>query len=347
MKNYFYFYGGGIGSFFLALFLIENIRLNFGNESAKFYIVVPTQKNICEELGVCYPYIKIIQLNRKNFFYRIFALLPKIFSENYAMMAPSFGKGKNNVKLAAKIITLLNPRSRLIGFNDGARLSQIIYNKVISQNFEKNIFQTIKEMLFALDLKDLKANPDFKFIHDESVLHRYSLTANKYLIIHPFAANPKRSLPPERWSSLIKYLLRNHSGYKIILIGGPKDSLKAKEIVEDLNHSLVINISGKTTLQEEANLIHHALGYIGVDTGITHLASLVGKNSVVFGNLSNPCWLPHYNPNAKILTNSQNCSCQKDKSGDCSIVHNGASYFRCLFDIPQEEIEIAASSLFH
>ena len=74
---------------------------------------------------------------------------------------------------------------------------------------------------------------------------------------------------------------------------------------------------GECTMRELAALIENSLLYIGVDTGITHLAALLRARSLVIAHDGTPHWLPYYNENAVILYQIKD---------DASSVHKGRAY---------------------
>jgi len=339
-ENLFYLYGGSLGGFFPALFLIENLRLNQEKAPVNYYIVTSRHKKILDELAAGYPFIKIIEFNKRHCLRSLALFIRKLPAVNYVATPPLFDPPTfKTAGFLGRLLTLLNRQSAF-------------RSKTIGPDDRQNIFDLTKYIIRELGFVIKKEKPDFQFTPDATLLDNHQLAPQTYIVVHPFAANPSRSLPVDRWRALLKHLTDNYQS-KIIISGGPNDKKAADLIVKDLSSQVefgsspkIINTVGQGNLQQRATLIDRALGYIGVDTGITHLACLLKKTSVIIGNLSNPCWLPTYNPKAKILFNKERCLCQGNKRGDCFVHYNGVNYFRCLFFIPQREIELATADLF-
>lgn len=336
-KNYLYFYNGGIGGFFLTLHLMDNIYLNEKDQADYYIVFSKSEKHLYHDLIKGYPYIKLIEFNKKNPA-NFCHLLKLIFKNNKVILAHAFQPRGSLIKIIARCLILLNPGSYCVGFDDNSKINKYLYSKIVSLKPNVSIFVSILEIVSALNLTIKKSTPDFKFIPHPEILSRFNLRSNQYIVIHPFAANPMRSLPPARWQSLISFLNQKYPRLKIVISGGQQDQ------IADPTQS-AINIAGQTTITERAELIKNCLFFIGVDTGISHLACLLKKPSLIIGNLSNTCWLPTYNNRAIILTNQEQCLCRDNKQGVCEIYYENQKYFRCLYFISQNEIETAIKSL--
>lgn len=158
---------------------------------------------------------------------------------------------------------------------------------------------------------------------------------NSYILVHPMPANRKRTLPGRRWSRLLAALQQQHPELKVVVHAAPGERVILQEWLEELSY---IDILESESLLRLAGYLADARLYLGVDTGVTHLAGVMGVSSVILGNNSNPTWLPVYNLNARILTDDTRCTCSGDKGGDCSVLENGQEYYRCLYDLSDEVI---------
>ncbi len=94
---------------------------------------------------------------------------------------------------------------------------------------------------------------------------------------------------------------------EIILVGTADDS--ANDVAQLMTHQPV-NLSGKTTLTQLADILRSADLYIGTDSGITHLAGGVGVPVVaIYGATNHEAWSP-WSPNgtAIVLRSAPECS---------------------------------------
>jgi ADP-heptose:LPS heptosyltransferase len=154
-----------------------------------------------------------------------------------------------------------------------------------------------------------------------------------YVVVHMFGMSKKRSLPPARWHRFLEELARRYSKLSFVITGTARDATVAHEISANIPR---VFFAIDLPILEVAGIIANAACYIGVDTGITHLAGVLQKKSVIIGNLSNPTWLPTYNPNAHVLTNAEHCTCNGDKTGDCYVWEDGQPYYRCMYEMSDE-----------
>lgn len=93
------------------------------------------------------------------------------------------------------------------------------------------------------------------------------LGIDRYLIICPFTTRPQKHWFQDYWQETAKSLARKYD-LPVILLGGPADIAASEELC---NGTKIINLAGKTSLQEAAELIRRSKGVIGVDTGLTHI----------------------------------------------------------------------------
>lgn len=333
-KNFFYFYGGAVGGFLAALFLIENLKEN--NNELNFYIVVPQSKNLLDDLSKEYGYINIVQINRRNFLSKIFWFLKKSLEKNIVVFPPTFGRISLSQKIIGKILTF--KKGIFIGFENNEKDIKIFYTKILKPNRKKDIFETMKQVVTVLDYEIKKKYPILRYVKNESLLRNFQLEKNKYIAIHPFATSPKRSLSEERCGELIDFICQNFGDFKVVLTGSKKDKEGAERIAERIICQNLINLAGILSIQDLINILDNSFLYIGVDTGVTHLAGVLQKRSLIIGNQSNPTWLPAYNKNAVILYNTQNCPCAPCNKKFC-LEECRRGYFKCMEDISETEIK--------
>jgi ADP-heptose:LPS heptosyltransferase len=135
------------------------------------------------------------------------------------------------------------------------------------------------------------------------------VTKEKYFIINPNASDLRleRRWPKENFIILIKNLTIKFSSYKIYIIGSKSERDYVESIMASLgSHSNVINVAGKTSLDELISLIHHSELMITNDTGPMHLAfSLKTPTVSLFG----PCLPNQYSVYEKTVSLYKNLYC--------------------------------------
>jgi len=101
-------------------------------------------------------------------------------------------------------------------------------------------------------------------------------SSNQYIVIHPSPLNDYKCWPVASWVQLIEYFTSQQ--LLVVMSGGPdqKDHALAQKILQQLSQNaaqMTLDMTGKLSFGELANVLHHAKAYIGVDTAITHLAA--------------------------------------------------------------------------
>lgn len=162
---------------------------------------------------------------------------------------------------------------------------------------------------------------------------------NKTIVLFPFAAREHHTLPEGRWVSLFSDLASRLPEHRFVIVGGPDNSVSAKKLAQAFPSSQVQTFTD-LPLSSVAQLIKTSGIFVGVDSGITHLAASIETSTklIEIGNLENPTSLPKYNPRVQILIHPEHCICTGDSRVICSIMYQGHSYLRCMFEVSDQEI---------
>jgi hypothetical protein len=125
------------------------------------------------------------------------------------------------------------------------------------------------------------------------------------LAIHPGSGGASKCWPVERFAALIARLWQRH--IPILLLAGPADETRLAELEQLLPSPPDSSLWHRLTnapLLEVARQLHFCRGYLGNDTGITHLAALLGVPTLALFGPSDPAiWQPQ-GPIVRILHTS-------------------------------------------
>jgi heptosyltransferase-3 len=122
--------------------------------------------------------------------------------------------------------------------------------------------------------------------------------ADRYVVFHPWASGSGKEFkewPAERWSELA--LMASEQGLAVFISGGPQDAAPSAALVETIaaagGGTLVRSLAGELRLQDLAEVIADSVGVISVNTGIMHLAAMLGAPTVGISGPTNPArWGP-------------------------------------------------------
>lgn len=114
---------------------------------------------------------------------------------------------------------------------------------------------------------------------NEDVSIGFGLEPGQYIAWQPVSNNPKKDYPLDRWFEVIAAFPEQ----TFVALGSKKEQKRlAGKSAENL-----INLCGNTTLDETAMIISQAGLFAGLDSGLSHMASLLGVPTVCVSQNSN------------------------------------------------------------
>ena len=122
------------------------------------------------------------------------------------------------------------------------------------------------------------------------------------MVFHPGAFVRKRSFTAQAVREVITYVLDKNPEMHVVLSGSGEDRQWIEEIKNGIQDRDRIMTAIGCSAQEIAALIQSAEFYLGIDTGITHLACFLQARVIAAahrGTATN--WLPFYCPTATVL----------------------------------------------
>lgn len=162
----------------------------------------------------------------------------------------------------------------------------------------------------------------------------------KYYVICPGAGAEARQWP---WQSFLGLARRIHQTFGLIgvLCGAKADAELARSICNGANFPL-INLVGKTSIEELAALLTNAMFLVGNETGAVHVASAVSTPSIcILGGGHYGRFLPYPQELSRdgvlpvIVTSQMNCfNC----NWQCSRAQTSKAAAPCISEIDIEEV---------
>jgi heptosyltransferase-3 len=129
------------------------------------------------------------------------------------------------------------------------------------------------------------------------------------LALAPGCKTKANRWPVERFVEVVR-AVREESDIDVVIVGGAIEEKVGDDICSQL--SRCTNAAGKFSVRENAALLSLCDGYLGLDTGTTHLAAAVGTPIVaVYGQRNNPGqWFPTGNELQMIQTDVPCAGCR-------------------------------------
>ncbi|MEK7095347.1 MAG: glycosyltransferase family 9 protein [Patescibacteria group bacterium] len=278
------FRASSIGDCLMAKYLLENIHAEF--PEARCAIVVASRGGMIKDLFAAYPWIEVIEANRRN--PRVVMKLWREYRGSDLVVTQYSGKRGGKFGLASKLVArLLARRGALIGFSDISVWNKLLFSMILPVRSDQAVAWHEREVLKVAGVPVSKPVPTMAFVKDTQVFDRFSLKTGKFIIAHLFAGNAGRGMSPDKKRELLTILVERNPEIKIIISGGKNDKEEALLISKSLPVQV---IAGEVTLQELMNLIRESSGVISLDTGVAHLAAQIGKSLVVLRTCLAPNW---------------------------------------------------------
>src|SRR5690606_6571505 len=142
----------------------------------------------------------------------------------------------------------------------------------------------------------------------------------------------------KRWPYFAELARRLRAeGFDVWLLGGPRDAAEGEAIVAGSGNTAV-NLCGRTTLPEAADLLGGVDVAISNDSGLLHVAAATGAPIVGLYGSSTPAYTPPLSDRREILYLALECS--PCFARECPLGH-----FRCLRDMTVDAVLDAALRL--
>lgn len=132
-------------------------------------------------------------------------------------------------------------------------------------------------------------------IFEADPVPRLSLKASSSLraslALHPGSGSEKKNWPQARWARLIQRLL-SETELNLLLAGGEAEGERLQALAAALPPARV-RVAHKVPLADLAGLLAASQGFIGHDSGISHLAAALGLPGIVlWGDTAEEIWRP-------------------------------------------------------
>jgi heptosyltransferase-3 len=129
-----------------------------------------------------------------------------------------------------------------------------------------------------------------------------SLPAGQWLALHLGSGSEKKNWPEENWRELIAHLL-DDTDFRFLLVGGEAEHDRLQRLFALLPASRV-RLAQSRPLVELAQLLKLCIGFIGHDSGISHLAAALELPALVlWGETRQSIWRP-LGDNITIITST-------------------------------------------
>jgi lipopolysaccharide heptosyltransferase II len=314
---------GGIGDAVLLAPAIKSLRKNFPNAR----IEVLAEKRNAGALALCPEIDHVISYDKLREFW-------SALRGRYEVVIDS----EQWYRLSAIVARMIRSQMKIgYGTNDRRKM----FNSPVSYDLDRYEPLNFFSLLQPLKIKSptIVSTPFLTVSEDDqdsADAMLGSLLDLPFIVLFPGASTPEKCWGVERFSQLSGCLVRNK--YSVVVVGGKDDVSVGDAIAAGPN---VVNLAGKTSLQETAGILNRSKLLISGDSGVLHIGFGLGKPTVsIFGPSSAVKWAPRGDRHIHI-NHELTCSpCSRFGTTPPCQIDN-----KCINDISVGEVFTAAKKI--
>jgi ADP-heptose:LPS heptosyltransferase len=127
-----------------------------------------------------------------------------------------------------------------------------------------------------------------------STTSKHTNSTSEFFAIHPGSGSAQKCWPTSHFASVIERIWQQNR--PVLLLAGPADTERIHELLEPLSSPStpgMLKLLTNAPLLEVARQLQQCRGYLGNDSGITHLAAMLGVPTIaIFGPTDPAIWRP-------------------------------------------------------
>lgn len=302
------FRASSIGDCLMGKYVLENIHMQFPN--ARCGIVVGSRGAMIRDLFAEYPWIEVIEVNRRS--PRALWSLWRSWQGSDLVITQYAGKEGGAFSLPSKLFARVLARaSGLVGFTDAFAYNRFIYSNLVPFEPTAEPAEMERRVLIAAGVRLSVPLPTLSKSREPGTLSRFDLVSGKYVIMHLFSGAKTRGLSLEGKCELVRQVADMlPPEVAIVLTGTSQERDEALQVAEGTRARV---IAKKTTLQEVMSLIESSICVVSVDTGVAHMTAQLGKHLVVLTTcLGAHWWGPkQYGESSRVVVYTNRTACGK------------------------------------
>ncbi len=113
----------------------------------------------------------------------------------------------------------------------------------------------------------------------------------RWLAVHPGSGSESKNWPEQKWLELLQHLIQSTTLH-LLIVGGEAERERVRRL-ESALPATRLKVLQNAPLKEVARWIASCVGFIGHDSGISHLAAAVGRRCLIlWGGSAEAVWRP-------------------------------------------------------
>lgn len=276
------FRASSIGDCLMGKYLLENVHAEFPD--ARCGLVVSGKGDVIRNLLQAYPWIEVIEANRRNI-PGMLRLLSRFFWSDFVVTQYT-GKGGAFGTASKLMARAIAKPGALVGFRDAWKLNAAFYDHLLPFLQTQAVVEHERDALRAAGIPASIPVPTFSHVPQEGLLERFGLIRGGYAAVHLFSGGIKRGLSPEKKKELARLSVEAFAPMRVAFTGTTFEEKEMREATE----GLVATMAVCQNPQELAGVLEAASGVVSLDTGAAHLSAQMQKPLVVLATCMGRSW---------------------------------------------------------
>lgn len=321
-----------IGDIVMASGLPSSIKNAFPHAKVTWLVEKPyadlVRHHTCVDNVICWPKNEWRALSKRRAY---FSLLMSVLKFRKQLKQQKFTHAiEAQGLLKSAFLAFLSGAKQRIGFNSKER-SQLFLNDAIDKPISDQISSEYRYLAAHFGAPQYRLHISMGeqvAQHTRSKLTNLGITS-EYVALAPFTTRAQKHWPVAHWKQLIT-LIRSRTELPIVILGGPSDSPDAESLT--VGSTNVYSSAGHFSLAESADAVRNCRAFVGVDTGLTHMATAYLRPTVALFGSTCPYTYTD-NDNTHVLYKALSCS-------PCKRKPTCGGTFDCMTALLPQEVDL-------
>jgi len=324
MSSFLIIQTASIGDVILATPVLE--KLKYFHPESRIDLLI---KKGTEGLFAGHPFINKLYIWNKNEkkYSNLFSILKVIQRNRYDYVI-------NLQRFASSgILTVFSRARKTIGFNKNP--FSVLFGKSYEHKIKDGDVHEVERNLSLIE--DLSGEGFFMpklypTAADKALMSQYK--TEKYICIAPASLWNTKQYPEDKWIEFVKTV---DDSLRIYFLGSKNDQSLCERIIEQSGHANSLNLAGKFSLLQTAELMRDAFMNYTNDSAPTHLASAVnGKTTTIFCSTITAFGFGPLSDNSYVVETKEDLDCRP--CGLHGFKECPENHLKCAYTISVEQL---------
>jgi ADP-heptose:LPS heptosyltransferase len=191
-----------------------------------------------------------------------------------------------NLEIHSRMLTVFScltcARNRIGFYHEPSSWQRDVITHLFFYNLTSPVFVNYNQVALSLGAKMIPYADVSNYFRENNNWPIRSKSAHRSIAFAPFCSDlgKERELDNVAWAGILQQHINALNATEIFILGGKGDEGRSKMLANEIQNSFpqlkISNWTGQTSLRQAANLIASADEFITIDSGLNHVARLIG-----------------------------------------------------------------------